>query len=1045
MPVPITDALFPDRLHDSTELTAWLQAPKANSSTTLTVEVIGAANVVAEVGEQLAWLGAALRSSPLKQGVAWCRPVINDIRLLKDIPKEHPRAEIACEIDFIIDVQERYPINLNGQCWQHLFRNPVIVEGYPIPRRPDFDLNAGLEIPMNMMAGLAQAHRTSIFNGKTVLKGFSTMLVPTRYSGDVVIWHLLHRPDGNRISYLECETFPTIDIWIPILEKARHILGWCSDMEFFGGKKNCSTNGSSRFDFVLGAADASYGVKFSRLPATFENCMLDKAFISSGQMLSGGYSFSTGRKDDPLHISRNGYVRKLKWISKKFVVLWDEGDKRGWLVDGTSALLHLVRASLEHDLLDKFNSVFLFRPEQMKEASQTHRSSSAIEVLLNQDNRTLKVYPEREDYIRFEDQVEHFYDLLEKVIDHQQNVVGKDGFNCRDVPRKYLEGWDFHEMATEGDPIYPRVAVLDTMGKSWVDFTRSIHAVTLFGRGFGEIIKPRNGPCFHWAKLPKGKYYLAACMSDLKDITEKLGDPYSVPMKLANNIFWHYSNRAFDQCQCKDDQDETHSDLAQVLLPSSMCRNLLQGMSCMSDLENEGAVIFGYNRHFKWFWRDTGDPSREKIDEDDVTPSKELILSPLHDSGIGQSLGSSTSKRSESMAGSSSQKYSREGSLNDPQAAYAVSDIAGMRSSLTSQGKGDHLAARDYRVGILCALPIELMAVRTLFDSTHEKLAITDEDPNYYALGRIGNHNVVAVCLPDGVYGTNSASNVASNMRRTFPAVKFCLLVGIGGGVPSSKNDIRLGDVVVSKPTGTHGGVVHYDMGKELGKRGFQLHGCLPPPPAHLMCAISDLRSDPGLPLTPLEAYLNQIKLCQPQYKHPGPQTDKFFAAGYVHEAENGSCDDCDSKREVVRMPRPSGRPEIHYGLIASGNKVMKNAEMRDQLGKDYDVLCFEMEAAGIMNTFPCLIVRGICDYADSHKNEQWQEYAAATAASFAKLLLSRVRSTPEHSESHASDLETIEVPHSRKRTLTVLPFNELSPSSKRPRFPIPSPYENHP
>lgn len=102
---------------------------------------------------------------------------------------------------------------------------------------------------------------------------------------------------------------------------------------------------------------------------------------------------------------------KLKWISKKFVVLWDEEDKRGWLINGTSALLHLLRASLEHDSIDKFNSEFLFKPEQMQEPSEPHEPDSAIEVLLNPINKKLKIYPEREDFLRLEDRVGHFYNI----------------------------------------------------------------------------------------------------------------------------------------------------------------------------------------------------------------------------------------------------------------------------------------------------------------------------------------------------------------------------------------------------------------------------------------------------------------------------------------------------------------------------------------------------------------------------------------------------------------------------------------------------------
>lgn len=80
----------------------------------------------------------------------------------------------------------------------------------------------------------------------------------------------------------------------------------------------------------------------------------------------------------------------------------------------------------------------------------------------------------------------------------------------------------------------------------------------------------------------------------------------------------------------------------------------------------------------------------------------------------------------------------------------------------------------------------------------------------------------------------------------------------------------------------------------------------------------------------------------------------------------------------------------IYYGTIASGNQVMRDGSTRDRVSAEFGgVLCFEMEAAGLMNSFPCLVIRGICDYADSHKNKMWQAYAAGTAAACAKEVLS--------------------------------------------------------
>lgn len=93
----------------------------------------------------------------------------------------------------------------------------------------------------------------------------------------------------------------------------------------------------------------------------------------------------------------------------------------------------------------------------------------------------------------------------------------------------------------------------------------------------------------------------------------------------------------------------------------------------------------------------------------------------------------------------------------------------------------------------------------------------------------------------------------------------------------------------------------------------------------------------------------------------------------------------------VVRENRETLAPVVHYGTIASGDQVIKDARKRDEIAREIGALCFEMEAAGLMDNFPCLVIRGICDYADSHKNKRWQRYAAVAAAAFAKELLGQI------------------------------------------------------
>jgi nucleoside phosphorylase len=296
----------------------------------------------------------------------------------------------------------------------------------------------------------------------------------------------------------------------------------------------------------------------------------------------------------------------------------------------------------------------------------------------------------------------------------------------------------------------------------------------------------------------------------------------------------------------------------------------------------------------------------------------------------------------------------------------------------------------DYTVGWICALPTEMAAAVGMLDSRHDPLPQHSHDDNNYTLGSIGAHNVVIACLP--VTGTNSAAIVATRMLSTFTSVRFGLMVGIGGGAPSPKVDIRLGDVVVSKPGVRSGGVIQYDFGKTIQDGKFVHTGSLNRPPDVLLNAVASLQArhmmeDPELPKYLSQSISNHPRL-RKNFIYQGAENDTLFAAEYNHEGDDTECTDCDISRSTPRPPRDETDPEIHYGVIASGNQVMRDGSTREKVRKQQNILCFEMEAAGLMDNFPCLVIRGICDYADSHKNKRWQPYAAATAAAYAKELL---------------------------------------------------------
>jgi nucleoside phosphorylase len=312
------------------------------------------------------------------------------------------------------------------------------------------------------------------------------------------------------------------------------------------------------------------------------------------------------------------------------------------------------------------------------------------------------------------------------------------------------------------------------------------------------------------------------------------------------------------------------------------------------------------------------------------------------------------------------------------------------------------LSPLDYTVGWFSALPLELAAAALLLDESHPAPPSEFDDGQLYRFGRIGSHNVVMGCLPAGRTGLASAASAATRMSSTFGNLRVCLMVGIGGGVPSKKNDVRLGDVVVSQPRGGHGGVIQYDMGKVM-PGGFYHTGPVNAPPEKLLQALAHLQVSHILEGNGIAAHLAIIERKE-TFQRPSAKSDVLFKPTYDHRAGERSCDRCDRSQIIRRNDRRHNGIEIHYGNIASGSCVMKDARVRDALSDQFKgVLCFEMEAAGLLNHWPCLVIRGISDYADSHKNDDWQGYAAGAAAAYARELLLSVKSSVQDQEPAAA------------------------------------------
>jgi nucleoside phosphorylase len=297
------------------------------------------------------------------------------------------------------------------------------------------------------------------------------------------------------------------------------------------------------------------------------------------------------------------------------------------------------------------------------------------------------------------------------------------------------------------------------------------------------------------------------------------------------------------------------------------------------------------------------------------------------------------------------------------------------------------LSYEAYTIGWICALPIEQTAAVYMLDERHRDLRNPANDQNAYTLGRVGKHNVVIAGLPKGRIGNNNSATVATRLASTFPNIRIGLMVGVGGGTPKKT---QLGDVVISVPGDRESGVIQWDMGKAEFGGQFRRTQPLAPPPPVLLTSLSKFDAERGTSYANMHSYLDRLK-DQPYIDESFLKSDSLedilYEPTYCHVDMEGDCSRCD-KTKIVKRRLRRDKTTIHYGLIASGNKVIKDAILRDDLYREYGVLCMEMEAAGLMNDFPCVAIRGICDYADSHANNEWQNYAATVAAACAKAFL---------------------------------------------------------
>ncbi|ETS73790.1 hypothetical protein PFICI_14736 [Pestalotiopsis fici W106-1] len=548
-------------------------------------EASGQPDTVVEIGEQVSWISCALRSSDV-EGTVCCFPKIRNA-----IETARTETSVSLMVGISASIQStKIRPSYDGYCWQSLFCHPLLVLGFPIASRPTG--MPGLEMPLITMMTLMQTPRIVPFKQKIFIKGVSTMLVGVQEVNGVVMWHAIANGNGEYIYYHDervSQYGPTLDDSLLSLDmtKRRHIVGWWSEVENLAGtsRAKLSIRGS-------GLGPPKSGIAFERVT------------VGGGKYITASANIALCNRDKPARSRKEGaYNDQVRQALINHVVLYDTKEHRAWLLDGATALLHLARASL---VADEKNGFRLLHKNDDIQEEKGDVKTSAIGILTNPENMRMTLYdqpdevdtkteakhvkdttdPEKTEvtlthkatHQRFSDRVSLLYSVLEEIFNHQSDMSSDGvGLKISMSPLERLEGFEFRDIANGAQTIHPKAVNLGWKGKSWVDLLRNLHAVTLFGRDFGDILEPRTSRsresaqvplCTRWDRVPSGHNYLAVSNIRLQEILENYGDQSISPLLVSRDLYWHCPDKYCEQCTIAS-PGNCRCDRVQVILPKT--------------------------------------------------------------------------------------------------------------------------------------------------------------------------------------------------------------------------------------------------------------------------------------------------------------------------------------------------------------------------------------------------------------------------------------------------------------------------------------------
>jgi hypothetical protein len=425
---------------------------------------------------------------------------------------------------------------------------------------------------------------------------------------------------------------------------------------------------------------------------------------------------SVGIRDKPVYLPRaKSYSGLLDWVSAQPIIFYDIDDRRAWLIDGASALLHLVRTSIDQDRKKPaYRSKWKFDGSLDGDTVYGGGTIAAIETLSNIANLNRSLYLDdirplgngqvEEVHYYFRDRVQETLHYLQVLIDYQAQVAAQDGYWFRQsgkILTKSVIGFDFWDIAKPPGPIRPRAYHLRTGGHGWIEYIRSIRATTIFGRKFGELLQAQNQPslCPDWRSVPLGMDYLGVSVATLKTIHEARNEAMMSHGEITSDIVWSSKVELFSQCGCVSpvlpSSKHLHVDPVQLLLPKGQKIHLqvpkVHGNVTLGKLGGEGAVLFGHTPY-----RIGVRPPRDGVSSLVVTPEDDdaeksigsAAMSSVSTASDSTARATATTKSSTSQLTNMTSVFSRQSSQQTLSGSIQSSAVDRQKSSKVGDGTG---------------------------------------------------------------------------------------------------------------------------------------------------------------------------------------------------------------------------------------------------------------------------------------------------------------------------------------------------------------------